>query len=278
MKRSIVDTAIGVTRVVESNMAHAVRAVTSRRGLDPRDFSLVSFGGAGGLHACAIAEQLDIPRVIVPPYCGVLSALGMVVAPPLVDVSKTVLHLAREGKLDDDRLAAEYGSLSARSIEQISFEETQSVEPMADARFAGQSHELTVRVPRPSVDAIGQAFIEEYQKMYGSIPSRRSIEIVTLRLRRTGRAEAVTLPELARGAPALADSGSIVLSDGTDASAAILERAAILASRSPIDGPILIADNEATTFVPPRWRASAQSNGTLMLSRWASSLTRTRRA
>src|SRR6185437_13246231 len=99
--------ALGIVRVAENNMARALRAVTSRRGLDPRQFTLLSFGGAGGLHACALAESLDISRVLVPPYCGVLSALGMAIAPPVVDASKTVVHLGEQ--LDDARLPAEFG-------------------------------------------------------------------------------------------------------------------------------------------------------------------------
>src|SRR5206468_11305609 len=119
----------------------------------------VSFGGAGGLHACAMAEQLEIARVIVPPYCGVLSALGMVVAPPLVDVSQTVLHLGEN--LDDARLAAEYGALSARGIETVALEQSASVETFADVRFEGQSHELSIRVTKPSRDSIRQTFLTE---------------------------------------------------------------------------------------------------------------------
>jgi N-methylhydantoinase A len=72
MEKTIVDTALGIVRVAESNMARAIRAVTSRRGLDPRKFTLLGFGGAGGLHACALAESLEIRRVLVPPFCGVL--------------------------------------------------------------------------------------------------------------------------------------------------------------------------------------------------------------
>src|SRR3954464_1017020 len=83
--------ALGIVRVAEANMTNAVRAVTAQRGHDPRGFTLVSFGGAGGLHACGLADGLKITRVMVPPYCGVLSALGMVVAPAVVDVSRTVL-------------------------------------------------------------------------------------------------------------------------------------------------------------------------------------------
>jgi len=94
MNKSITETALGILRIAEANMTSALRAVTARRGHDPRKFTLVSFGGAGGLHACALADGLEIPRVLVPPYAGVLSALGMVVAPPIVDVSRTVVHLS----------------------------------------------------------------------------------------------------------------------------------------------------------------------------------------
>ena len=134
-------------------MASAVRAVTARRGHDPRGFALLSFGGAGGLHACALAEALEIPRVIVPPYCGVLSALGMVAAAPVADASQTVVHLG--DKLDDARLAAEYTRLSGITMDHVPYEQTESVEAWADVRFRGQSHELKVRTQRPSLDAIG---------------------------------------------------------------------------------------------------------------------------
>src|SRR5438105_218589 len=113
MGKSIEQAALGILRVVENNMSHAIRAVTSLRGLDPRRFTLLSFGGAGGLHACALADSLEIPRVLVPPYSGVLSALGMIVAPPIADATKTVVHLGEQ--LDDARLAAEFGLVSGQT-------------------------------------------------------------------------------------------------------------------------------------------------------------------
>src|SRR5204863_5159616 len=85
MNKSVIETALGIVKVAEANMTSAARAVTAQRGHDPRRFTLVSFGGAGGLHACGLAEGLGIKRILIPPYCGVLSALGMVVAPPVVD-------------------------------------------------------------------------------------------------------------------------------------------------------------------------------------------------
>jgi N-methylhydantoinase A len=261
MSKSIIEAALGMITVAEANMAHAVRAVTSRRGLDPRDFALVSFGGAGGLHACAIAEQLDIRRVLVPPFCGVLSALGMVVAPPVVDVSRTVLHL--RDRLDDDRIAAEYGALSARTIEQIPYEQTSSVEATVDVRFKGQSHELNVRVGGPGIENIRQAFLADYRREYGNIPTGRDIEIVTLRLRRTGRRTEIALPDNAAH-PSRQIPQQLIDVNGRTLNSRALNRAAL---RDPHIGPILVLDPEATTFVPAGWTAQATSNGSILLEK-----------
>lgn len=263
IQRSVIDTALGIVRVAESNMAQAIRAVTSRRGHDPRDFSLVSFGGAGGLHACALAEQLDIPRVIVPPYCGVLSALGMVVAAPVVDVSQTVLHLG--DKLDDDRLAAEFGSLSAKSIEQIAFDDTEEIHAFADVRFAGQSHEITVDVHAPSLEEIRDNFLAQYAYRYGASPREREIQIVTLRLRRTGVPPNINLPQLAASG-ASEQRASLIDASVQSVSTTILNRAALL-QQSSNSGPLLIVDPEATTYVPPSWAFEIRADGTILLTK-----------
>jgi N-methylhydantoinase A/oxoprolinase/acetone carboxylase beta subunit len=260
--RSIIDTALGIVRVAESNMAQVIRAVTSRRGHDPRDFALMSFGGAGGLHACALAEKLEIPRVMVPPYCGVLSALGMVVAAPVVDVSQTVLHLGEQ--LDDDRLAAEFGALSARTIEQIAYEETASVEAFADVRFAGQSHEITVRVAGPSLERIRQEFLTEYARLYGQAPRDRAIQVVTLRLRRTGVAPSIQLPPLT-GQTARDDELQMVDGTGRSIAARAVNRTALLDPAARVAPPLLIVDPEATTYVPAGWSIDARSDGSIIL-------------
>jgi N-methylhydantoinase A len=194
MGKSVIATALGIVRVAEDNMAHAVRAVSSRRGLDPRQFTLLSFGGAGGLHACAIADSLEIPSVLVPPYCGVLSALGMVVAPPVADASRTVVHLG--DALDDARLAAEFGALSGQTMDVIPYDQTASVEAWADVRFNGQSHELTVRVERPASSHVADQFATAYRARYGQVPENRPVEIVTLRVRRFGRVPELKLPKI----------------------------------------------------------------------------------
>ena len=258
------DASLGIVRVAEDNMGHAVRAVTSRRGLDPRRFTLVSFGGAGGLHACAVAESLDIGRVLVPLYCGVLSALGMVAAAPVAEASRTVVHLADQ--LDDARIAAEYSFLSGQTMRQVGFEQTATVEAYADARLRGQSHELTVPVSRPSREAIATQFHAAYERLYGSVPAGRAVEVVTLRLRRIGRSPDLQLPPLqaAGGGP----SRTTDLTDSAHARRAVrvFSRAELLASGA-VPGPVLVLDPEATAYVPQHWTASCLENGSVLLGR-----------
>jgi N-methylhydantoinase A len=264
INKSIVETALGIVKVAEANMASAIRAVSSRRGFDPRQFTLVSFGGAGGLHACGLADALDMDRVLVPPSCGVLSALGMIVAPPVADASRTVIQL--QGALDDGRLAAEFGAISEQTMRQIPYEQTESVEAFADVRFKGQSHELKVRIDAPNRATIERAFREEYARVYGRAPERRTIEIVTLRVRRIGSAPAVDLPEDQSEAAVTQEPIELVTADGTSKQARALTRYS-LPRNEPQPGPLLIVDGEATTYIPVQWSATRMRFGTLVLTR-----------
>jgi N-methylhydantoinase A len=269
MGRGVVEAALGIVRVAEANMAHAVRAVTARRGHDPRRFTLVTFGGAGGLHACAMAEALEIPRVLVPPYCGVLSALGMVVAPPVVDVSQTVVHLGEH--LDDARVAAECGRLNLlassgagfQPAEEAGWKPAPQVEVYADVRFRGQSHELKVRVHRPDLASIEATFRDAYVKQYGRCPEGRAVEVVTLRLRRIGHVPDVSLPILEGGATRR--EVKLVDSRGNEVDAIAVNRAALVGVS--LAGPLLVIDPEATTFVPESWVATGDARGWVVLTR-----------
>jgi N-methylhydantoinase A len=263
LNRSVVDTALGITRVAENNMGHAVRAITSRRGVDPRVFVLLSFGGAGGLHACAVAESLDIPRVLAPPFCGVLSALGMVVAPPVADAARTVVHMG--AMLDNDRMAAEYGSLSAMTMDVISYEDTASVQALADVRFEGQSHELTVQLNRPSREHMEEEFKRIYEQRYGLLPTARRVQIVTLRVRRIGRQAEMTLPTLVYDATDDLGETQLTSPDGKLITARAVGRAAMI-GRGAMPGPLLLIDAQATTFVPPGWTATASNQGLVLLA------------
>jgi N-methylhydantoinase A len=167
--------AAGVIRVVNANMEKAVRVVSIERGYDPRDFALVAFGGAGGLHACELAESLSIPQVIVPAYPGALSALGILVSDVVKDYSRTVLWRVTGavplGKVDAEfkRIAqqAELEFRRERWAGRLRFQRT------ADLRYRGQGYELNVAAgPR-----MLQAFHTEHQRRYGyNTPGREELD------------------------------------------------------------------------------------------------------
>ncbi len=263
LSKSVTDTARGIVTVVESNMAHAVRAVTSRRGYDPRGFALVSFGGAGGLHACGLADALEVGQVIVPRYCGVLSALGMVVAPPVVDVSQTVVN--RADGLDDAQLRRLFDELAARAAVELADDATAAIARFADVRFKGQSHEVAVAVKRPDLRSIEQAFHDAYRARYGHVPIGRPMQVVSLRVRRVGHAANLKLPDVL-AEPCERGEVEIVDDVGKIRRCHAVARAALLNEPSA-DGPLLIIDAEATTYVPPAWMVRADRTGSLALAR-----------
>jgi N-methylhydantoinase A len=265
MGKDVREAALGIVRVAEANMTNAVRAVTAQRGHDPRRFALVSFGGAGGLHACGMAEGLDIKTVLIPPYAGVLSALGMVVAPPVVDLARTVVHMQQ---LADADIEAEFAKLSHDAEAQLAKSETATIEHFADVRFRGQSHELKIPVVGMTSADISRRFYGAYKQAYGRPPGGRAIEIVTLRVRHLGRAPKVELPRVPAQMPAQAVIRECELIDprGEKVRAAVMTRAH-LAWAGKSAGPFLLIDAEATTFVPAGWLAQAQPNGAVVVQR-----------
>jgi N-methylhydantoinase A len=187
--------------------------------------------------------------------------MGMIVAPPVADASRTVVHLGEA--LDDDRLAAEFGSLSELTLHQVPYERTASTQVYVDARFRGQSHELKVRIARPTRTEIARAFVDEYQRMYGNLPTNRQVEIVTLRVRRIGQAPQVSLPDLTPTA-ASERVATIVIGDGQRVQAPALTRSALVGAGRRA-GPLLVIDPDATTCLPPGWSVCLLPNGTLIL-------------
>jgi len=198
-----------------------------------------------------------VPRVVIPPHSGVLSALGMVVAPPVADASRTVVHLA-DG-LDDARLAAEFAALEAVAARQLPDGRT---ERFADVRFHGQSYELKVPVTDVSMASVADAFKSAYRELYGPLPQGRSPEVVTLRVRRVGRAVTARLPAV-DGVPGDRRTVSLVDDAGATVSATLLTRGGLVAA-GPTAGPLLLIDPTATAYVPAGWSATASENGTVV--------------
>ncbi len=173
--------AAGVIRVVNSTMEKAIRVVSIERGRDPRDFALVAFGGAGSLHACALAEALGIPRVIVPAMPGALSALGILYSDVVKDYSRTVLRRV-DGKVPHARLAQEFIALqkqAARDFQSEAWQGRVHYHRSVDLRYLGQGYELNL----PFTANLLKDFQREHQRRYGYAHAARAVELVTLRLR-----------------------------------------------------------------------------------------------
>ena len=185
-------TARGVIDVVNAHMERALRLVSIERGYDPREFSLLSFGGAGGLHACDLAEQLGIPTVIVPPLASTLSAYGMLVADVIKDYSQTIMT---SGEAPKEQILAALHALveqGKRDIQNEGFSPDQiRIERALDMRYRGQSYELTI--------PFGEDYLEEFhryhERAYGYARRASTVEIVNVRLRAIGLIEPPALPD-----------------------------------------------------------------------------------
>jgi N-methylhydantoinase A len=250
----------GVIRVVNAAMEKAIRVVSVERGRDPRDYALVAFGGAGGLHACALAEALGIPRVIVPALPGALSALGILASDVIKDYSRTVLWRV-SGEIPETRLKREFSELekqAARIFEQEGWQGKARYEKSVDVRYRGQGYELSIPLTRNLL----KEFEREHQRRYGYIHPGREVELVTLRLRamvKTGRVGTGTLASLPRAesrGPGRAKLGSPstlkapVLFEGKKFETRIYSRDALQPGKK-YTSPAIITEYSATTVIPP---------------------------
>jgi len=256
--------AAGVIRVVNATMEKAIRVVSIERGRDPRDFALVAFGGAGGLHACALAEALSIPHVIVPALPGALSALGILVSDVVKDYSRTVLWRV-SGKPPIKRLKQEFSTLEKRAAKDFRKEAWPGrvhQDRRIDIRYRGQGYELSV----PFTRNLLADFEREHRRRYGYAHPARELELVTLRLRalvksaKLGTTHVEKMDHVRTAAPgrpsrAKLDSPSTpkvpVVFDGKKLSTTINSREALKPGRT-YSGPAIITEYSATTVIPPR--------------------------
>ncbi len=259
--------ASGVIRVVNATMEKAIRVVSIERGYDPREFALVAFGGAGGLHACELAEALSIPRVIVPALPGALSAFGILVSDVVKDYSRTVLWRALE-KLPLARLDQEFAVLRRKAQDDFraeSWEGKVTNHASIDVRYRGQGYELNV----PYTRGLMGAFRREHERRYGYGYPDREVELVTLRLRASVKStlragtHALSHPEVR--SPGHAPARVPVFFDGKKISTAIWARELIPPGRK-LSGPAVVTEYSATTVVPPRKRFWIDAAGNLVIA------------
>lgn len=256
-----------VLRLVNSNMAAAVRLVSTSRGIDPRDFTLVAYGGGGPLHAAMVADLLGMKQVLVPWSPGLASAFGLLIADTLIDATHSDRHRLDETSLDAARLSRLLqlaGTLAERHG--ISAGECETAIGL-DMRYAGQAFELTVwtDAATASAEALRRLFEDEHRNHYGYARAGLGVEVVSYRVRVTARLGAsisTPLPEGSGPAPAMAE----ILIDGKAAQAAVLARDGFAAGQR-LSGPAILTEPTSTTVVPPGWEAECLSTGDLMLRR-----------
>ncbi|MGH7387480.1 MAG: hydantoinase/oxoprolinase family protein, partial [Candidatus Methylomirabilales bacterium] len=257
----------GVVTVANATMEKAIRVISVERGHDPREFCLVSFGGAGGLHACALAQSLSIPRVLIPPHAGLLSAYGMLVADVVKDYAKTLLRGTVSTSFEE--LQAVVSVLKEQGLGEMKDEgldeESITTEAALDMRYLGQSYELRV----PCEQDFLSRFHDLHRKSYGYANPARETEIVTVRLRVKGGVEK---PPLARVEEGSADPGAAcvgerrVFLDDEWVTAPVFAREALLAENRCV-GPALVVEMSATTFLAPGWEGTVDRRGNLVLTR-----------
>lgn len=258
----------GVYRVANASMARAIRSATVERGHDPRGFGLVAFGGAGPMHAAALAADLGIGTVVVPPACGVLSAYGLLAADEKHDAVRT--HRVPVTEADPDAVDERYAALEREALADARDPETATVRRRADLRYAGQSFELTVDVGEPiDLEAVAERFHAAHEATYG-YRMDDPVDIVNLRVTATAGRSAPALDHEAAG-DALTDRREAHFGTGTESDADAVHETPVyawsaLSAGRTFEGPAVVEQAESTVVVPPAWTAAVGADGTLVLT------------
>lgn len=259
--------AAGVIRVVNATMEKAIRVVSIERGRDPRQFALVAFGGAGGLHACALAEALSIPHVIIPAFPGALSALGILASDVVKDYSRTILWRISQD-IPGPRLNREFEILAKRAADDFQRESWQGrpqFHRSVDLRYQGQGYELNI----PLTKNLLRDFQQEHHRRYGYTQGR-AIELVTLRLRAslksaTPAVRPLTTDPSRSGRSQNAEATVVeVLFEGKRRKTKINAREELKPGKT-FRGPAVITEYSATSVIPPGKRFHVDRSGNLII-------------
>lgn len=271
-KLSLDEFAAGVVNVVNANMEKAIRVVSIERGYDPRQFSLVAFGGAGAMHSCELAQALRIPRVIVPAYPGALSALGILISDVVKDNSRTVLlrvppaPTGRNSKsnLPAKKLDAIFAELQRAIAAELKKENWQGravFEASCDLRYRGQGYELNL-VYGPDML---QRFHGEHKRRYGYSSPERDVEVVTVRMRgRVASPEKLSRMKIQAGEGKLQQASASVFFGGKRHRTQVLPREQMHMKRK-YRGPAIVTEYSATTVIPSGLAFHQDASGNLII-------------
>ena len=269
----VINAALGIVSVVNNSMAEALRIVSVERGHDAREFSLVAFGGAGPVHAVALAEELEIPRVVIPPIPGGFSALGLVATDLKRDYVRTFYTVLDEADLAAlNQAFAEMeegarGMLNRSDVPQSRWQITRQ----ADLRYTRQAYELTIPVAggdltAAELDILARAFHDRHRQTYGHDNPDEAVQLVNIRVTATGAFDAL---ELSGPDQTTADTGATgqrtVHFDQTGpVTCDIYARDAVPIGQA-IAGPVIIESMDSTIVVPPGWQAQCDDKGYIVL-------------
>jgi N-methylhydantoinase A len=267
--RTVEDYAQGIIAVANAVMEKAIRVISVERGHDTRDYSLIAFGGAGGLHACDLAAALEIPAVLIPVLPGGLSALGILRADVVKEFSQTVL-LAAEQFLDRSSRSHQMFAFLERDAQRVlraeGFERSQMrFTHSLDMRYAGQAYELNV----PATANVKAAFHRAHQQRYGYHNEKLPVEIVNARCRAAGitaKPPAEKIPPRKSGEPRLQNRTSEVFFNGNKYKTNFYARQDLRAN-DLLRGPSVVLEYSATTLIPTDWQARVDLYGQMLLSR-----------
>ena len=258
---SVEEAALGIMAIAESHMVNAIKLISVERGLDPRDFTLVAFGGCGPLHAARLAEELAITRILIPAAPGNVSAMGMLAADIRHDLVRT--HVRELQAVDPVALAAEFEELLAEGASVLDEEGMEGARrrmaPAVDLRYRGQNYELTLALPghqgAPLAD-LAERFHAEHRRVYGYDLPGRAIQLVNLRLTAFGAMPAMRWPRFAAGQPGRPVARRRVLIAGGATAEVPVYRIDDLCPEQEFSGSAVIEYLGSTLFVPTSWTAT----------------------
>jgi N-methylhydantoinase A/oxoprolinase/acetone carboxylase beta subunit len=256
------DCAEGILRVADGEMVRALRVVTVRRGIDPRRYALMAFGGAGGLHATAIADELGIEKVLFPRASGVLAALGMLVSPRRRGVQRTLL--LHGAALDADAIATAARELGDRAREALG-EPAAELSAVYELRYLGQAFELAIPGEiEPDPEALREDFEAEHERHYGYRDAEQELELVTVRVSATVPGVEVDLASAAGGGE-VRRSARRARIEGRWVELEVLD--GLPAPGTEITGPAAVQLPESTLLVPSGWAGEVDDGGTIAIER-----------
>jgi N-methylhydantoinase A len=278
---SVKDAALGILRVINNNMALTINANSVAKGIDPRNFTLMGFGGAGPLHATALAEMIHAKDVVSPLHPGITAAMGLLLTELQYEFTRSVLIIANTTADKDFKDAnVILAELKQQASKQLSADgiaaSKQKFTAIAECRYVGQGFELRAVMPKEplsqkNIGTVIKNFYAAHKQVYGHAFEDQLVEIITLRVVGSADVETLKLPNLKKGnrnnpAAAKLYVRDAVFDDGKSVKTPRYDRARLMAG-DKITGPAVIVQHNSTTLVPPKYKALVMGHGDILLSR-----------